>query len=177
MICLMSALWLSPMTSPGLHRTPTFNDILLPTLAWLSPEWRLFVTSVDGVAVVVDGSRLSITGQLTQDTTVIWQSLQDCIQLAACKEGQKLPLHPELPADLFTSCLTTPIHMSIQWSVVVDKWLKNTCMTGKSLGTCFLYVPILTTKFQFPDLCFIDLWSVLYSPTVQCEPGIATGNK
>ncbi|GMR33494.1 hypothetical protein PMAYCL1PPCAC_03689 [Pristionchus mayeri] len=43
---------------------------------------------------------------------------KDCIQLAACKVDEKLPMHPELPADLFTSCLTTPIHMSIQWYLI-----------------------------------------------------------
>ncbi|GMT03406.1 hypothetical protein PENTCL1PPCAC_25580 [Pristionchus entomophagus] len=43
---------------------------------------------------------------------------KDCIQLAACKVDERLPMHPELPADLFTSCLTTPIHMSIQWYLI-----------------------------------------------------------
>lgn len=36
---------------------------------------------------------------------------KDCIQLAACQSDQILPLNPELPADLFTSCLTTPIRV------------------------------------------------------------------
>ncbi|KAK6042778.1 hypothetical protein COOONC_19719 [Cooperia oncophora] len=40
---------------------------------------------------------------------------RDCIQLAACREDERLPTNPELPADLFTSCLTTPIHTSILW--------------------------------------------------------------
>lgn len=29
--------------------------------------------------------------------------------------GQKIPSPPCLPCDLFTSCLTTPLHMSIRW--------------------------------------------------------------
>jgi hypothetical protein len=33
------------------------------------------------------------------------------IILAACGANESLPTSPELPADLFTSCLTTPIHM------------------------------------------------------------------
>ena len=37
------------------------------------------------------------------------QSYKNCIQLAACGADQILPMNPELPADLFTSCLTTPI--------------------------------------------------------------------
>jgi regulator-associated protein of mTOR len=35
--------------------------------------------------------------------------------LAACSAGELLPQNPELPADVFTSCLTTPIHMSMLW--------------------------------------------------------------
>jgi len=42
-------------------------------------------------------------------------SFKKCIQLGACQIDQKLPLHPELPADLFTSCLTTPIKMAARW--------------------------------------------------------------
>lgn len=38
----------------------------------------------------------------------------DCIHLAACSAGQWLPMsNPHLPADLFTSCLTTPIRTSL----------------------------------------------------------------
>ncbi|MCL4126151.1 UNVERIFIED_CONTAM: hypothetical protein GTU68_012271, partial [Idotea baltica] len=38
-----------------------------------------------------------------------------CIQLAACGERQQLPMNPDLPADLFTSCLTTPVKMAIKY--------------------------------------------------------------
>uniref|UniRef100_A0A1I7TH01 Raptor_N domain-containing protein n=1 Tax=Caenorhabditis tropicalis TaxID=1561998 RepID=A0A1I7TH01_9PELO len=38
----------------------------------------------------------------------------DCVHLAACSAGQYLPMsNPHLPADLFTSCLTTPIRTSL----------------------------------------------------------------
>lgn len=40
---------------------------------------------------------------------------RNCIQLAACSATQLLPMNPELPADLFTSCLTTPIKVALQW--------------------------------------------------------------
>lgn len=39
----------------------------------------------------------------------------NCIQLGACQIDQTLPMHPDLPADLFTSCLTTPIKMAARW--------------------------------------------------------------
>lgn len=40
---------------------------------------------------------------------------KNCIQLASCSESQLLPMNPELPADLFTACLTTPIKIALQW--------------------------------------------------------------
>ena len=42
-------------------------------------------------------------------------SYRNCIQLAACSENEILPMNPQLPADLFTSCLTTPIKMALKW--------------------------------------------------------------
>lgn len=43
--------------------------------------------------------------------------LQD-ILLGACGENELLPMNPELPADLFTSCLTTPIKIALRWYVL-----------------------------------------------------------
>lgn len=40
---------------------------------------------------------------------------KNCIQLAACAANQILPMNPHLPADIFTSCLTTPIKIAIRW--------------------------------------------------------------
>lgn len=42
---------------------------------------------------------------------------ENCFQLAACEAHQILPLQPDLPADLFTSCLTTPIKMALRWFI------------------------------------------------------------
>lgn len=42
-------------------------------------------------------------------------SFRNCIQLAACGEDQILPMNPQLPADLFTACLTTPIKIALKW--------------------------------------------------------------
>lgn len=42
----------------------------------------------------------------------------DCIQLAACRANELLPMDPELPADLFTCCLTCPIDISILWFIM-----------------------------------------------------------
>ncbi|KAF5747663.1 regulatory-associated protein of TOR 1 isoform X1 [Tripterygium wilfordii] len=42
-------------------------------------------------------------------------STRDCILLAACEAHETLPQSVELPADVFTSCLTTPIKMALRW--------------------------------------------------------------
>lgn len=45
-------------------------------------------------------------------------SYQNCIQLAACGHKQILPMNPDLPADIFTACLTTPIKVALRWFVM-----------------------------------------------------------
>lgn len=47
-----------------------------------------------------------------QQPTIRWD---DCIHLAACRENEVLPTNPNLPADIFTSCLTTPITMAVRF--------------------------------------------------------------
>lgn len=42
-------------------------------------------------------------------------SSKDCILLAACEAHETLPQSVEFPADVFTSCLTTPIKMALWW--------------------------------------------------------------
>lgn len=53
-------------------------------------------------------------------------SYKNCIQLAACETGQTLPMNPELPADLFTCCLTTPVKMAMKWFVLRNHTAKIT---------------------------------------------------
>ncbi|KAI5480372.1 WD repeat protein, regulatory associated protein of mTOR [Pseudohyphozyma bogoriensis] len=49
---------------------------------------------------------------------------RDTIQLGACLGHQTLPMNPELPADLFTACLTSPIEMAIRFFQIRNP-LKN----------------------------------------------------
>ncbi|KAF5385356.1 hypothetical protein D9615_001068 [Tricholomella constricta] len=42
------------------------------------------------------------------------QPLMNSIQLAACAANEQLPSCPELPADVFTSCLTSPIDIALR---------------------------------------------------------------
>ncbi|KAI1316444.1 hypothetical protein EDD11_010007 [Mortierella claussenii] len=51
--------------------------------------------------------------------------LRDCIQLAACGPDDTLPMNPDLPADIFTACLTTPIEIALRWFVLQHPLLHN----------------------------------------------------
>eukprot|EP01018_Ginkgo_biloba_P000291 Gb_09312 [translate_table: standard] len=42
-------------------------------------------------------------------------AMKDCILLAACGPDEILPQSAEFPADVFTSCLTTPIKIALRW--------------------------------------------------------------
>ena len=42
---------------------------------------------------------------------------RNCIHLAACSSTELLPMSPELPADLFTACLTTPMTVALRWFI------------------------------------------------------------
>ena len=40
------------------------------------------------------------------------------IVLVACRAEETLPLNPLYPADIFTSCLTTPVTISARWFMI-----------------------------------------------------------
>lgn len=54
---------------------------------------------------------------------------KDFLAFGACSEDESLPSNPELPADLFTSCITTPIKMALSWSCSRSILLKT--LSGK----------------------------------------------
>jgi len=49
------------------------------------------------------------------DSMTAAAAMRDSILLAACQADGVLPQAPGLPADLFTSCLTVPIKIALQW--------------------------------------------------------------
>lgn len=51
------------------------------------------------------------------DTKMSPPNFENCLLLAACDKDEVLSLHPDLPADLFTSCLTTPLKTFLVWFV------------------------------------------------------------
>jgi regulator-associated protein of mTOR len=51
--------------------------------------------------------------------------MSECIQFAACEADEVLPSHPYYPADLFTSCLTTPIEVALRLYSLHNPLIKN----------------------------------------------------
>ncbi|KIW01014.1 uncharacterized protein PV09_07531 [Verruconis gallopava] len=49
----------------------------------------------------------------------------DCVHLAACRDKENLPTNPALPADVFTSCLTTPIEMAVRFFILQNPLPSN----------------------------------------------------
>ncbi|KAI8799977.1 hypothetical protein BJ742DRAFT_860427 [Cladochytrium replicatum] len=49
--------------------------------------------------------------------------MRECIQLAACSPNEILPMTPDLPADVFTCCLTTPIQIALRWFVKQNRFM------------------------------------------------------
>lgn len=66
----------------------------------------------------------------------------DCIQLAACAADEVLPMTPELPADVFTACLTSPIEMALRFFA-----LRNPLPTAANIRKG---VPHLDNVMQLP---------------------------
>jgi len=58
-------------------------------------------------------------GRMAGETEAAYaaRAVRDTIVLCPTSPGDLLPMGPEFPADLFTSCLTTPIPIALRWFV------------------------------------------------------------
>ncbi|KAF3022829.1 hypothetical protein E8E15_008229 [Penicillium rubens] len=60
-----------------------------------------------------------------RDPNAVIQNYGDCILLAACQKTESLPTNPDLPADLFTCCLTTPIEIALRFFILQNPLRTN----------------------------------------------------
>ena len=60
-----------------------------------------------------------------RDPNAFVQNYGDCIILAACQKHESLPTNPDLPADLFTCCLTTPIEIALRFFILQNPLQSN----------------------------------------------------
>ena len=68
------------------------------------------------------------------------QAMKSFIMLGACGANALLPQQHELPADLFTSCLTTPIRVALKWYA----WKQKVRPTFPSTPHCLIRVARIT---------------------------------
>lgn len=76
--------------------------------------------------------------------------MKEVILLAACGAGEVLPQSPDLPADVFTACLTTPIKVSplplANHSGCSCNALDETFVEHQGAGGCLRRPPYLALK-------------------------------
>lgn len=98
------------------------------------------------------------------DGSIPYTPLSQCIQLAACRMDEVLPMSPDLPADLFASCLTTPITIALRWFVISNPLIKNVSleMTMKVPGRVTdRRTPLGELNWIFTSITDTIAWSIL----------------
>jgi WD40 repeat protein len=105
------------------------------------------------------------------------EQLKDAIILAACGSSEQLPTDPNVPADVFTSCLTTPIKMALRWHCLnsflygpesldlVDKLPGSTVTRKTPLGELNWIFTAITDAIAF-DVLPTDLFLKLFRQDV-----------
>ncbi|CAI5757890.1 unnamed protein product [Candida verbasci] len=73
-------------------------------------------------------------GNHDQSAPSLTSAYLDCIQLAACRSNELLPMSPDVPADLFTCCLTCPINISIKWFIMQSSLKIYDSLPKNSIG-------------------------------------------
>ncbi|XP_067942309.1 regulatory-associated protein of mTOR-like [Watersipora subatra] len=94
--------------------TPSIYVFDCSNAALILDKFTEFQQTRDVKMELNESSMASSTGSSNSGSEVCRQ----CILLGACNSNELLPQDPNLPADLFTSCLTTPIRMALRWYVL-----------------------------------------------------------
>merc|ERR1719204_2830030 len=67
---------------------------------------------------------------------------EECLHLAACGKNQMLPQNPEMPADLYTSCLTTTVKTALHY------WFHQQKITNINIIDCIEYLDNIPGKYS-----------------------------
>lgn len=96
---------------------PDVNDTKTPTTTAAATTTATASPSTTAATLASSTGSIGSTvlATATTTTTPATNTFRNCIQLAACSAHQILPMNPQLPADLFTACLTTPIKIALKW--------------------------------------------------------------
>eukprot|EP01031_Cornospumella_fuschlensis_P030298 gene30298-36610_t len=104
-----------------------YNGHVRELKQWLGDP-TIFVLDCSGAGVLIPhlvegGEGAGAVGGLglsSPDPAMSTQTSLDAgsVVLAACKATETLPFHPQYPADIFTSCLTTPTTLAMRWFIL-----------------------------------------------------------
>ena len=76
--------------------------------------------------------------------------LRETLLLAACQAGEMLPQNPELPADVFTACLTTPI--KVRLSIILSRVdSPHRLLRNYHFVAIVISGRILQSRFEYPQ--------------------------
>lgn len=96
---------------------------------WIASP-SLFLWEINSAALVVQNFNEMVRRHEAEneqirrrDPDALLRNFSDCIHLMACRADESLPQTPLAPADLFTSCLTSPIEMAVRFFV----WRQPLC--------------------------------------------------
>ena len=80
---------------------------------------RSYGNAADTMNAMAGGGVAGGIGRMAGETEAAYaaRTVTDTIVLCPTSPGDLLPMGPEFPADLFTSCLTTPIPIALRWFV------------------------------------------------------------
>jgi regulator-associated protein of mTOR len=85
---------------------------------WLgTPSIYVFDCSAAGQVLE---SFIQYEAQFRDPVTKTLENCRESLLLLPCGPNELLPMNPEFPADLFTSCLTAPIKTALRWFVFLN---------------------------------------------------------
>ncbi|KAL5254058.1 hypothetical protein ACHWQZ_G013724 [Mnemiopsis leidyi] len=67
---------------------------------------------------------------------------EECLHLAACSKDQVLPQNPEMPADMYTSCLTSTVKTALHY------WFHQQKITNIHIIDCIEYLDNIPGKYS-----------------------------
>lgn len=144
----------SSMPAPA-NANVTLNpdDTKTPTTTATTASPSAAVTSATGSSSPSAASTVTVHTTATSATAAM-NTFRNCIQLAACSAHQILPMNPQLPADLFTACLTTPIKTALKWFTLQQT---ATLVPQVSYSLIERYALLDASYIQLPLILFPNL--------------------
>ena len=103
---------------PQHQSSPSISAMATP-MQQQQQQRRSFGNAADAMSAVPGGGVAGGIGRMAGETEAAYaaRTVKDTIFLCPTSPGDLLPMGPEFPADLFTSCLTTPIPIALRWFV------------------------------------------------------------